>query len=69
LAKQDEISSTEKLLELIRNNKRTQDLGPSAPQKIDPKEPISSRTKSSVKKGVHLPENRRQSVLISATKT
>jgi Tfp pilus assembly PilM family ATPase len=50
LAKQDEISSTEKLLELIRNNKRTQDLGPSAPQKIDPKEPISSRTKSSVKK-------------------
>ena len=50
MAKQDEISSTEKLLELIRNNKRTQDLGPSAPPDIGSKEPISSRVKSSAKK-------------------
>ena len=50
MGKQDEISSTEKLLELIRNNKRTQESGQSAPPKIGSKEPISPHIKSRAKK-------------------
>ena len=38
MAKQDEISSTEKLLELIRNNKRTQEIESIEPSTIDPNE-------------------------------
>ena len=43
MAKQDEISSTEKLLELIRNNKRTQESDPFVLAATDPADPAPRR--------------------------
>jgi len=52
LAKQDEISSTEKLLELIRNNKRTQEIEPSEPSTVESEEAASSSDKRGFKSTV-----------------
>ena len=48
MAKQDEISSTEKLLELIRDNKRSQGSEPSEPATAESEEPLPSRVKKSI---------------------
>ncbi len=52
MAKQDEISSTEKLLELIRNNKRTQEIESTEPSTIEPNETEFSSANKGFKSAV-----------------
>ena len=52
MAKQDEISSTEKLLELIRNNKRTQEIESAEPSTIASNEAEFSGAKKGFKRTV-----------------